>query len=329
MSTTNTPTPPQPSGDHDPAVPRRIQYHQYGGPEVMRLEQFQPAPLGADDIRVRVRAAAANPMDFGIRGGAMKMVTGRRFPRAMGYDFAGVIEAIGARVTRLQVGDEVLGGTPIKSAGAFADVVVAKEKGVVPKPAALSFDDAAAIPTVGLTAYQALITRGKLEPGHAVFVHGCLGGVGRCAVQLAVANEATVGGSCRNTARAAARDLGVDPITDFDLDPTPLARRFDIVLDTAGTLPIKVARTMLKPGGRIIGIHPTPANLLRSALPGPFHALIAKAITADLEQVAQAAGQGTLRQQIARTVPLSQAIPALTELEQHRIPTPGKLIITP
>src|SRR5213592_4754031 len=86
---------------------KRIQYHQYGGPEVMRLEDFEPALPGPGEVLVRVRAAAANPMDWGIRSGAMKMVTGRKFPRALGYDFAGVVEAVGEGVTRLTVGDEV------------------------------------------------------------------------------------------------------------------------------------------------------------------------------------------------------------------------------
>ncbi|WP_245713821.1 NADP-dependent oxidoreductase [Nocardia vaccinii] len=295
----------------------------------MRLEEFEPAPLGADEVLVRVRAAAANPMDFGIRAGRMKQVTGRRFPRAMGYDFAGVVEAVGDRVTRLHVGDEVLGGTSVKSAGAFADVIVAQEKGIVHKPANLSFEDAATIPTVGITALQAVITKGKLQPGQAVFVHSCLGGVGHSAAQIALAHQATVAGSCRNSARSKARDLGIDPVVDFDFDPTSLARRFDLVIITAGTLSVKAARTILRPGGRIISILPTPANLARSVLPGPFHAMIARPVTKDLEEVARAAGRGTLRLPIARTVPLSQAITALTELEQDGAAKRGKLIITP
>lgn len=308
---------------------QRIQYHQYGGPDVMRLEDFEPAPLGADEVLVRVRAAAANPMDFGIRLGRMKHVTGRRFPRAMGYDFAGVVEAVGDRVTRLRVGDEVLGGTPIKSAGAFADMVVAQEKGVVHKPGNVSFEDAAAIPTVGITAQQALISKGKLQPGQAVFVHSCLGGVGRSAVQIALAHGAAVAGSCRGEAASEARDLGVEPVVDFGFDAASVTRRFDLVLVTAGTLSVKAARSMLKPGGRIVSILPTPSNLARSALPGPFHAMIARPVTQDLEEVARAAGQGALRLPIARTVPLSQAIAALTELERNGTAKRGKLIITP
>src|SRR3954452_4148058 len=158
---------------------QRIQYHQYGGPDVMRLEEFEPGRPGSGEGLGRVRAAAANPMDWGIRNGGMKMVTGRRFPRGLGNDFSGVVEAIGDGVTRLSVGDEVLGGTPLKTSGAFAEMVIAEEKGVVKKPAELSFEEAAAIPTVSLTALQAVLKKGKLQPGQSVFINGCLGGVGR------------------------------------------------------------------------------------------------------------------------------------------------------
>ncbi|GAA1128863.1 NADP-dependent oxidoreductase [Streptomyces javensis] len=309
------------------ATAKRIQYHQYGGPEVLRLEDFEPARPGTGEVLVRVKAAAANPMDWKIRSGDMKTLTGRRFPRGLGHDFAGVIEAVGDGVTRLGVGDEVLGGAPLKTAGAFAELVVVEAKGVVKKPADLPFEDAAAIPTVGLTALQALSNLRKSQPGQAVFVHGCLGGVGRSAVQLASTHGASVGGSCRATATRDARDLGVDPIVEFDFDPTALRGRFDVVLDTAGTLPIKAAQTLLKSGGRIIDITPTPAKFARSALPGPFKVLIAQAVTKDLEEVARAAGQGTLRLPIARTVPLTQAIAALTEFERG-MTKGGKLVIT-
>lgn len=199
---------------------KRIQYHQYGGPEVMRVEDFEPAPLGTGEV---------------------------------------------LGVTRLHVGDEVLGGARIKPAGAFAEMVVARESDIVHKPANVSFEDAAAIPTVGLTALQAVIAKGNLQPGQAVFVHSCPGAVGRSAVQIALAHQATVAGSCRDTARSEARDLGVDP-------------------DAGGLhgLPVKAARMMLKPGGRIISVLPTPANLLRSALPGPFRAFAAQPRTRDL-----------------------------------------------
>lgn len=311
------------------ATAKRIQYHQYGGPETMRLEDFEPARPGDGEVLVRVRAAAANPMDWGIRNGNLEPVTGQRFPRGLGHDFAGVVEAVGRGVTRLSVGDEVCGGAQIIDSGAFAEVVVADAKGVVKKPAGLSFEEAAALPTVGITAFQALIRVGELRSGQSVFVHGCLGGVGRSAVQIAVEHNALVGGSCRPVAARDARALGVEPIVEFDFDPEPLGGRFDIVLDTAGTLPFEAARILVKPGGRILDINPTSEKFARSAQPGPFQVVIAQPVTEDLEEVARAAERGALRLPIARAVPLAGAIAALAELERDGTPKGGKLVIVP
>ena len=311
---------------------KRIQYHEYGGPEVMRLEDFEPGRPGSGEVLVRVRAAAANPYDWKVRNGEMKIMTGRKFPRGLGYDFAGVVEAVGPGVGRLSVGDEVLGAAQIKASGAFAEMVVAVEKGVVKKPAGLSFEQAAAIPTIGSTAVQAIVTKGKLQAGQAVFVHGCLGGVGRAAAQIARAHgAAVVAGSCRASAMGDARDLGVVPVVEFDSVPTTLKvlkGKFDIVFDTVGTLAPATARMLCKSGGRIIDIVPTPAKFLKSVLPGRYTVQITQMNAKDLEKLARACAQGTLRLPIAQTVPLSNAIAALTELEVNNTPKGGKLIIT-
>ena len=224
---------------------RRIQYHRYGGPDVLRWEEFEPGSPGRGQVLVRVRAAAANPMDGKIRLGELRPMTGRRFPRGVGQDFAGVVEAVGPGVTRLHVDDAVLGSASIRHPGAFAELVLADEDAVAHKPADLTFAQAATLPTVGVTALQVLLRAGRLQPGQAVFVHGCLGGVGRAAVQLAKRRGAVVAGSCRATSTALAIELGVESPVDFDVDPTPLAGRFDVVLDTAGTLPTTTARTMI------------------------------------------------------------------------------------
>jgi NADPH:quinone reductase-like Zn-dependent oxidoreductase len=307
---------------------KRIQYHQYGGPDVMRLEDFAPARPGAGEVLVRVRAAAVNPYDWKVRNGEMKMMTGRKFPRGMGHDFAGVVEAVGQGVTRLSVGDEVLGASQIKAGGAFAEMVVADEKGVTKKPAGLSFEEAAAIPTIGVAALQALVNKGKLQPRQAVFVHGCLGGVGRATIQIASARGAAVAGSCRASAMQDARDLGIAPVVEFDSVPTTLKGQFDIVFDTVGTLPPTTARMLLKSGGRIVDIVPTPAKFVRSVLPGPYKVLITQHNAKDLDELARACAHGTLRVPIAQTVPLGDAIAALTELERNNKPRGGKLIIT-
>jgi NADPH:quinone reductase-like Zn-dependent oxidoreductase len=307
---------------------KRIQYHEYGGPEVMRLEEFEPARPGRGDVLVRVKAAALNPMDIGIRRGRLKMVTGRKFPRALGHDFAGIVEEVGDGVTQVRPGDEVIGAAGIKTAGAFAEMVLVEEKSVVRKPRNLSWDEAAALPTPAITAYLALTKKGRLKAGQSVFVAGALGAVGRSAVQLAMMMGASVGGSCRGTAVQEAHDLGLSPIVEFDFDASRYARRFDVVLDTSGQLPLASAKTMVKSGGHIVDIQPAPAKFVRAALPGPYEVLVANPDRADVEQMVRAAEQGVLRIPIASVVPLDKAIPALAEYERRTGPKGGKLIIT-
>lgn len=306
---------------------RRIQYHQYGGPEVLRLEEWQPARPGPGEVLVRVRAAGVNPMDIGIHHGRVKSLTGRKFPRGLGHDFSGVVEAVGDGVTRLRPGDEVQGVTSLKAAGAFADMVVAEEMNVVHKPANLSWEHAATLGIASGTAYQGL-KRAKLQSGQAVFVTGVLGAVGRSVAQIAMADGATVSGSCRESAWQDAHDLGVSPVVGFDFDAQKLRGRFDIVFDTSGKLPIATSRTLLKPGGRIIDIVPTPAKFARSALSRSYQVVIGKPNRQDAEEIARLAKDGVLRPLISQTVPLEEAIPALTELERNRTPGTGKLVFT-
>src|SRR5271154_2000814 len=124
---------------------KRVQYLHYGAPEELRLDEVTPPDAGQSEIRVQVRAAAANPMDWKIRRGEMKALSGFRFPRGLGHDFAGVVDAVGPEVARLKVGDEVFGVSSIRQAGAFAEYVVTDEKNVGFKPSSLSFERAAAL----------------------------------------------------------------------------------------------------------------------------------------------------------------------------------------
>ncbi len=151
---------------------KRLQYHRYGGPDELRIDEVALPEPGSGQIRVRIRAAAANPMDWKIRNGELKMMTGRKFPRGLGHDFAGVVEAVGPDVTRFKAGDEVFGATGLKEAGAFAEALVAEEKTVFLKPQSLSFEEAAALPIVSATAWIALIDKAKLRAGQGVFIAG-------------------------------------------------------------------------------------------------------------------------------------------------------------
>lgn len=308
---------------------KRIQYLRYGGPEELRLDEAPPPVVGRGQIRVRVRAAAANPMDWKIRRGELKALSGFRFPRGLGHDFAGVVEAVGPGVERLKVGDEVAGATSIRKAGAFAEYVVADEKNAWLKPPSISFEQAAALTVVGGTAWNALVAKARLRAGQSVFISGCLGGVGRSAVQIARMRGANVVGSCSASGREEALALGVGEVVDYRaFDIAPYRHRFDVVFDAAGALSLSQCRAMLKPSGMSLHIVPTPAKWIGCLLPSRHHLVFGNPTPQSLAGVTEAAERGKLVPAIGRIVPLSEAISAVVELERTGSPK-GKLVIVP
>ena len=308
---------------------KRVQYRHYGGPEELRLDEVTPPDPRQGQIRVQVRAASANPMDWKIRRGEMKMLSGFRFPRGLGHDFAGVVEAVGPGVKRLKAGDEVFGVTSIPQAGAFAEYVVADEKNVGLKPPSVSFEQMAALTIVGMTAWNALVAKARLRAGQSVFVTGCLGGVGRSAVQIARTRGANIVGSCSASGREEALALGVGEAVDYRVfDIASYRRRFDVVFDTAGALSLGQCGAMLKSGGMSLHIVPTFAKLIGSLLPSRHHLVFGNPTPQSLTGVAEAAERGELVPAIGRIAPLSEAIPAVVELERTGAPK-GKLVIVP
>ena len=308
---------------------KRVQYRHYGGPEELRLDEVTPPDPRQGQIRVHVRAASANPMDWKIRRGEMKMLSGFRFPRGLGHDFAGVVEAVGPGVKRLKAGDEVFGVTSIPQAGAFAEYVVADEKNVWLKPPSVSFEQMAALTIVGMTAWNALVAKARLRAGQSVFVTGCLGGVGRSAVQIARTRGANIVGSCSATGREEALALGVGEAVDYRVfDIASYRRRFDVVFDTAGALSLGQCGAMLKSGGMSLHIVPTFAKLIGSVLPSRHHLVFGNPTPQSLAGVAEAAERGELVPAIGRIAPLSEAIPAVVELERTGA-LKGKLVIVP
>jgi NADPH:quinone reductase-like Zn-dependent oxidoreductase len=194
---------------------KKVQYSRYGSPEELRLDEAPMPDPGQGEVRVRVKAASFNPMDGKIRRGEMKALSGFRFPRGLGHDFAGEVDALGSGVQRFRAGDEVFGVTSIPKAGAFAEFVVANEKNLGLKPKAISFEQAAAMTVVGITAWNGLIAKAKLTAGQSLFVSGCLGGVGRSAVQIARAAGAQIIGSCSASGREDALRLGLSEAVDY------------------------------------------------------------------------------------------------------------------
>jgi NADPH:quinone reductase-like Zn-dependent oxidoreductase len=300
---------------------KRIQYLRYGGPEELRLDEVTPTDPRQGQIRVQVRAASVNPMDWKIRRGEMKALSGFRFPRGMGHDFAGVVEAVGPGVNRLKAGDEVFGVTSIPKAGAFAEYVVADEKNVGLKPPSVSFEHTAALTIVSMTAWNALVTKASLRAGQSVFVAGCLGGVGRSAVQIARMRGANVVGSCSASGREEALGLGVGEVVDYRAFDTASYRgRFDVVFDTAGALSLRQCGAMLKSGGISLHIVPTFVKLIGCLLPSRHYLVFGNPTPQCLAGIAEAAERGKLVPAIGRIVPLSEAISAVVDLREQDPP---------
>jgi NADPH:quinone reductase-like Zn-dependent oxidoreductase len=308
---------------------KKIQYSRYGGPEELRLDEVTPPAPGKGQVRVQVKAASVNPMDWKIRRGEMKALSGFRFPRGLGHDFAGVVEAVGPRVSQFKAGDEVIGVTSIPKSGAMADYVVADAKNMSIKPPSVPFVEAAALTIVGLTAWNALIAKAKLSAGQTVFINGCLGAVGRSAVQLARMRGASVVGSCSATGFNEARALGVEEVVDYrTLDMHSFERRFDVVFDTVGALSLQQGGAMLKRGGMSLHIVPSLAKWIGSLFSRQHHLVFGNPTPQSLAGITEAAERGILVPAIGRTVPLSEAVPAITEFERTGTPK-GKLVVVP
>lgn len=295
---------------------KRVQYDRYGGPEVMVIAECDPPPPRDDEVQVSTRAAAINPFDWKLRRGAMRLVTGRRFPRAMGTDFAGVVAAAGSAVRHVQVGDAVFGSIDFKKSGAFAETIVVNAAHLAKKPPRLSFGEAAGLPIAAMTAWVALLDKAQVRSGSRVFIHGCGGAVGGFASQLAVAQGARVTGTCGPDSVETARAAGVASILAYaDAEASTPGARFDAVFDTLGTLDVGVGLAMLAPTGVFVDINPTPARMLRGLLSRRYRLAFANAGLKHLPAIARLAQEGALRPNIGREAPFSAVLSAIAEAE--------------
>ncbi|MES5047782.1 NAD(P)-dependent alcohol dehydrogenase [Rhizobium nepotum] len=298
---------------------KRIQYHKYGGPELMRLEDFELVSPGKGEVTVKVKFAAVNPIDWKLRNGQMKIVTGRTFPRAMGMDISGTVISIGPGVTRFKIGDPVFGLARFKETGALGQAVVTKETFLAKKPDTVSFEDAACLGTPGATAWNGLVDKAKLAAGERVFINGCTGAVGEAAVQVALLRGAAVSGSCSAGAMERARSLGVESVFDYrTTDLSTIRERFDVVYDTAATMPISVGLGLLREKGRFLDLNPTPVKFIRAMFSQRLKVIVCTPRAEVLDNLALAAEHKNLRLPIAEIVPLHEAIPLITALEAGR-----------
>ena len=321
---------------------KAIVYDRYGPPDVLELRDVEAPEVGETDVLVRVRAAAANPLDWfaftgtpyiARPGFGLTKPTGKR----LGADFAGVVEKIGSNVTRFQPGDEVYGTT----AGSFAELVsVGEDVSLAPKPALLSFEQAAAVPVAALTALQALRDKGSVEAGQRVLVNGAAGGVGTFTVQIAKALGADVTAVCssRNVEMVAA--LGADEVVDYTReDFTQGPPRFDLMIDIAGSRPWSEVKRVLQPGAKVVIVGGPKTNrmlgplghMLQMTVGSVFASqkttfFISKENTADLATLTGLIESGEVTPFVEQTYPLAQVSEAMAYLGTGH--ARGKLVVT-
>ena len=229
----------------------------YGSEAGVRVGEMPDPEVREDDVLVQVHAAGVNPVDSKIRNGEFKSFLRYRLPFILGHDVAGVVVRVGSRVRRFKPGDQVYASDG--RAGAFAEFIAINEDEVAMKPAALTMAEAAAIPLVGLTAWQVLIERAKLKPGQKVLIHAGSGGVGTFAIQLAKHVGATVATTTSTENVDLVRRLGADVVIDYKKgDFADVLRDYDVVLNSLDKVTLEKSLRVLKPGGQLISISGPP-----------------------------------------------------------------------
>jgi len=212
-----------------------------------------------DDVLIQIHAAGVNPLDSKIRDGEFKLILPYRLPLILGNDLAGVVVRVGSRVRQFKPGDEVYARPHKDRIGTFAEFIAVKEDGVALKPKTLTMEEAASIPLVSLTAWQALIEKGQLKKGQKVLIHAGSGGVGTFAIQLAKHVGATVATTASAGNAELVKRLGADIVIDYKKDDfAAILKDCDVVLDTQGGNTLEKSLRVLKPGGKLIGIAGPP-----------------------------------------------------------------------
>ena len=319
---------------------KAIVYCDYGSPDVLKLEDIAKPTPADNQVLIKVRAAAANPLDWHYMRGTpyiMRAGSGLRKPKVtrLGVDVAGQVEAVGRNVTQFKPGDEVFG----TGRGAFAEYVLASENKVVLTPANLTFEQAAAVPVAALTALQGLRDKGKIQPGQKVLINGASGGVGTFAVQIAKSFGAHVTGVCSTRNVDLVRSIGADQVIDYTKeDFTQGEQRYDLILDMVGNHSLSAYRRVLKPKGKYIMVggpsgrwfapldRVVKAHVLSWFVSQEMRMMLAEINKEDLTILRDLMEAGKVTSVIDRRYGLSEVPEAIAYLETGR--ARGKVIIT-
>jgi len=328
---------------------RALTIASYG--DALTESEVDEPTMGDHDVLVRIEAASLNVLDEKIRVGEFKQLLPYRMPLILGNDLAGTVLAVGSAVTSFAPGDEVYARPSADRIGTFAERIAVREIDLALKPTSISMAEAASLPLVALTAWQALVERGNLQAGQKVLIHGGAGGVGSIAIQLAKHLGATVATTARTADHEFVRDLGADVAIDYRTeDVEQLLSGYDLVLDSVGGETLSKSLRILAPGAKVIGIAGPPDPgfareiglnpVLRLALAGlsagirrearrlgvSYEFLFMRASGDQLREITRLVDGGVIRPNVGRTVAFDQAPDALARLHDRGFR--GKAVVT-
>jgi NADPH:quinone reductase-like Zn-dependent oxidoreductase len=305
---------------------KAVRIHSYGGPEVLVYEDAPRPKPGQGEILVRVLAAGVNPIDWKVREGLAKDRLHHKLPLILGWDVAGVVEAIGRGVKRFRVGDDVFSRPDSSRDGAYAQFIVIRELELAHKPKFVDFVQAAAIPLACMTAWQAIFDTAQLAAGQKILIHAAAGGVGSYAVQLAKWKGAHVIGTASAAGHDLLRQLGADETIDYQNQRfEDVVHDADVVLDTIGGDTQERSWSVLKKGGILVSIVSPPPQQ-QAAAHGVREAYIfMHPDAAELAQIADLVDAGMLKPIVDAVLPLSEARRAHERSESGHVH--GKIVL--
>ncbi len=300
--------------------------HQYGGPEVLKLEGIpQPEPK-EDEVLVRVIAAGVNPVDSAARSQKFGQFLHIKLPAIPGYDVAGIVEKAGAKITKFKPGDPIYAYIALDKGGGYAQYAVATEKEAAAKPQSLTYVEAAAVPLVAETAWQALIDAAKLNAGQTVLIHGGSGGVGSFAIQIAKARGAKVIATASTANQDLLKQLGADVAIDYTKQKfEDVAKDVDVVLDSVGKDTLARSYGVVKKGGFIVSIvgRPDPAELEKHGIRGA--SISVEPNSSELAEIGRLIDEKKIKVIVSQTFPLAESAKAQEQIATHH--TRGKIVL--
>jgi NADPH:quinone reductase-like Zn-dependent oxidoreductase len=307
---------------------KAVRFHEYGGPDVLRYEDAEEPAPGPGEVRLRVAASAFNPVDDGIRGGYLRDVFPVTLPHTPGIEVAGTVDALGEGVAEPQVGDAVIGFLPMTADGGAAEYVVTPAEILATAPSSIPLTDAAALPMVGLTAWQALFDDAELAAGQRVLINGAGGAVGGYAVQLAKRAGAHVIATASPHSSERVRSAGADEVIDHTSSSITVTEPVDVLLNLARIAPEELVAlvSLVRSGGVVVNTVPTiptPADDERSVRGvGVF----VRNDTEQLARLVEMVDRGELRVDVAERAPLAQLADIHARAANGGLP--GRVILT-